>query len=197
MRLPRNLCLIRPPITGPIRKMARKPDTPEEEHALFREAMAGVHPQCTDRVEPFRTRPPPRPLQHPDEQHEQELADLVIETPEFFEFRRPGIQHRLFHDLQRGLIPPEDSLDLHGMRVTEARKAFSRFFGASLHRGRRCVRIVHGKGHNSPDNQPMLKQKTYQWLLQSKAVLAFVSAPRWDGGSGATYALLSRKTGRR
>ena len=41
----------------------------------------------------------------------------------------------------------------------------------------------------------MLKQKTYQWLLQSDAVLAFVTAPRWDGGSGATYVLLSRKFG--
>jgi DNA-nicking Smr family endonuclease len=83
------------------------------------------------------------------------------------------------------------------MRVSEARRAFSRFLGASLRRGLRCVRIVHGKGRNSPDSQPVLKQKTYQWLLQSEAVLAFVSAPRWDGGSGATYVLLSRKAGRR
>jgi len=177
--------------------MAKKPDIPEEERALFREAMAGVRPQHADRVEPFRPRRAPRPLQHPDEQREQALADLSIETPEFFEFRRPGIQLRLFQDLQRGLIPPEESLDLHGMRVSEARRAFSRFLGASLRRGLRCVRIVHGKGRNSPDSQPVLKQKTYQWLLQSEAVLAFVSAPRWDCGSGATYALLSRKAGRR
>ncbi len=177
--------------------MTKKPDIPEEERALFREAMAGVRPQRADRVEPFRARRAPHPLQHPDEQREQALADLSIETPEFFEFRRPGIQLRLFQDLQRGLIPPEESLDLHGMRVNEARRAFSRFLGASLRRGLRCVRIVHGKGRNSPDSQPVLKQKTYQWLLQSEAVLAFVSAPRWDGGSGATYVLLSRKAGRR
>ncbi len=177
--------------------MARKPDIPEDERALFREAMAGVRPQQADRVEPYRPRRAPRPLPRDEAREGPELGDLNVETPEFFEFRRPGIQHRLFQDLQRGLIPPEESLDLHGMRVTEARNAFARFLDASLGRGLRCVRIVHGKGRNSPDSQPVLKQKTYQWLLQSEAVLAFVSAPRWDGGSGASYVLLSRKAARR
>ncbi len=179
------------------RTMTKKDDIPEEERALFREAMAGVQRQAGEgeRVEPFRRRRPPRPLEHLREDPAETLADLSVETPEFFEFRRPGIQRRLFRDLQRGLLPPEESLDLHGMRVTEARTAFSRFLHASLGRGLRCVRIVHGKGRNSPDSQPVLKQKTYQWLLQSEPVLAFVSAPRWDGGSGATYVLLSRKHG--
>jgi DNA-nicking Smr family endonuclease len=166
---------------------------PDDERSLFREAMNGVRRQTGDRVEPYRIKKAPRPLEIEREQPGEELADLNVEAPEFFEHRRPGIQHRLFQDLKRGLIPPEQSLDLHGMRVTEARPAFSRFLKASLQRGRRCVRIVHGKGRGSQESQPVLKHKTYQWLLQSDAVLAFVTAPRWDGGTGATYVLLSRK----
>ncbi len=83
------------------------------------------------------------------------------------------------------------------MRVMEARKAFARFLDGSVQRGQRCIRVIHGKGRGSRDAQPVLKQKTYQWLLQHPAVLAFVTAPRWDGGTGATYVLLSRKAGRR
>ena len=53
--------------------------------------------------------------------------------------------------------------------------------------------IIHGKGQGSKDQQPILKQKTNQWLRQRDEVLAFCSAPRWNGGTGATYVLLSRK----
>lgn len=173
--------------------MSGKRKTPEDDKALFREAMTDVQPRQEDRIEPYRQKKPARPLHLEQEESGDEPADLNVETPEFFEFRRPGIQHRVFQDLQRGLIPPEQSLDLHGMRVLEARTAFSRFINANLQQGRRSVRIIHGKGRGSQGAQPVLKQKTYQWLLQNEAVLAFVTAPRWDGGTGATYVLLSRK----
>jgi len=177
--------------------MSGKKDIDEDELALFREAVGDVVAQAGEKTEPYRKKRPPRPLNLSDgEKDGDELADLSIDTPEFFEFRRPGIQHRVYQDLQRGLIPPEDSLDMHGMRVTEARTAFARFLKGALQRGQRCIRIVHGKGRGSEDRQPVLKQKTFQWLQQKEAVLAFVTAPRWDGGSGATYVLLSRKFSR-
>ena len=171
----------------------KKPDDED----LFRAAMADVAPLDDDRVEPERTRLRPEPLNLPVGDEEQELlGDLNIETPEFLEFVRPGIQKRLFQDLQRGVIEPEATLDLHGMRVVEARTAFSRFIDQSLKAGRRCVKIIHGKGRGSESQQPVLKQKTNQWLQQLEAVLAFSAAPRWDGGTGAAYVLLSRKWGR-
>jgi DNA-nicking Smr family endonuclease len=131
-----------------------------------------------------------------DHGNELELVDVSVETPEFLEFRRPGIQHRVFQDLKRGLIEPDDQLDMHGMRIEDARRAFSRFLAHNLTTGRRCVRIVHGRGRRSSGDTPVLKHKTNQWLQQRTEVLAFCSAPRWDGGTGAVYVLLSRK-GRR
>jgi DNA-nicking Smr family endonuclease len=166
----------------------------DNDNNLFRAAMLDVQTYEHEGAEPFRQKRPAKPLPLNQQQDKgEDLADLAADVPEFFEFRRPGIQHRVYQDLQRGLIPPEDSLDLHGMRVADARQAFARFFTASLQRRLRCIRIIHGKGRGSADQQPVLKQKTYHWLLQKKAVLAFVTAPRWDGGSGACYALLSRK----
>ncbi len=165
-----------------------------DERTLFREAMSGVQTHTDECAEPYRKKLKPNPLIHRQAVEQgEELADLTIETPDFLEFRRPGIQHRVFHDLQRGYILPEGSLDLHGMRVAEARRAFARFFAQSLDRGMRCVRIIHGKGRGSASRQPVLKQKVHHWLLQKQEVLAFVTAPRWDGGSGAVYLLLARK----
>ena len=159
----------------------------------FRRAMDDVRPLRQDRAVPYRKRRRPEPLNLPvdDDAHER-LADLAIETPAFLEFQRPGIQHRVYRDLQRGVIEPEATLDLHGLRVAEARRALARFLRQSTERRLRCVRVVHGRGRGS-EQQPVLKQKTNQWLRQPEEVLAFCSAPRWDGGTGATYVLLSRK----
>jgi DNA-nicking Smr family endonuclease len=173
--------------------MAARDDNPPEKD-LFRQAVDDVEPLSQDRAQPFRRRRRPEPLHLPiGDEHADEPGDLSIETPDFLEFKRPGVQNRVFHDLQRGLIEAEATLDLHGMRVENARKAFVQFFAQSLAAGRRCVRIVHGKGRRSAEGQPILKQKTNQWLQQRGEVLAFCSAPRWDGGTGAAYVLLKRQ----
>jgi DNA-nicking Smr family endonuclease len=56
--------------------------------------------------------------------------------------------------------------------------------------GCRCVQIVHGKGYNSPGNQPVLKNDINLWLRQHQDVLAFCSTPPKAGGTGALYVLL-------
>lgn len=170
---------------------------PDDDQDLFLAAMADVAPLASDTVEPERARLRPEPLNLPVGDEDEALpGDLNIETPEFLEFVRPGVQKRVFQDLQRGVIEPEATLDLHGMRVVEARTAFARFIEQSTKTGRRCVKIIHGKGRGSATQQPVLKQKTNQWLQQLEPVLAFSAAPRWDGGTGAAYVLLSRKWGR-
>jgi DNA-nicking Smr family endonuclease len=168
-----------------------KPD--DGDQTAFREAMDGVKPIAVERPDPYRRKRRPEPLNLPvgDEQDE-EFADLAIETGDFLEFRRPGIQNRVFQDLRRGVIESQATLDLHGLRVHEAKPALARFLNHSLASGRRCVRIIHGKGRGS-GQQPVLKQKANQWLRQRDEVLAFVTAPRWDGGTGAVYVLLSGK----
>ena len=164
----------------------------EDDLADFLREMADVEPLKKKTAEPWKKRLRPEPLPKPSEEEEDDFADRNIETPLFLEFRRDGIQHRTFNDLRRGVIEPEATLDLHGLRVLEARKALARFLSQSTARGRRCVRIIHGKGRGSSE-QPILKQKINQWLPQRQEVLAFTSAPRWDGGTGAVYVLLSRK----
>lgn len=173
--------------------MSSEDDNPEDDLDNFHHAMQGVRPLQHDKKPPWQKRKRPHPLAFPEqEQAGDEFADTSVDAPDFLEFRRPGIQHRLWSDLQRGVLSPKATLDLHGMRASDARQALSQFLNQSLKARHRCVRIVHGKGRGS-NRQPVLKQRINQWLPQRKEVLAFCSAPRWDGGTGAAYVLLSRK----
>ena len=164
-------------------------DNPDD----FRKAMQGVKPLQQDKVLHKTRKPRPEKLNLTVDEEEDIFADLSIETGDELLFQRPGIQNRVFSDLRRGYIEPEAVLDLHGMRVIEANESMKRFLGQALNKKLRCVLVIHGKGQGSENMQPILKQKTNQWLRQSDQVLAFCSAPSWNGGTGATYVLLSRK----
>ena len=160
----------------------------------FQKAMQDVAPIQQDKVLHKTQKPKPEKLNlTADDEDNDEFADLSIETGDELLFQRPGIQNRVFSDLRRGYIEPEAMLDLHGMRVVEANTSMKRFLNQSLKKRLRCVLVIHGKGQGSENRQPILKQKTNQWLRQSESVLAFCSAPSWNGGTGATYVLLSRK----
>ena len=172
--------------------MSEKQDKPDDSR-LFRETFKDVRPLEEGRREPYRRRLPPRPLNLKvgDEEQETDLySEQEIETGEFLEFARPGVQQRLMHDLRRGYLEIGAELDLHGLTVRYAREDLNRFLAACHERGVRVARIIHGKGYGSEARQPVLKQKLNLWLRQRDDVLAFCSAPRHDGGTGAAYVLL-------
>jgi DNA-nicking Smr family endonuclease len=161
---------------------------------LFREVLQDVEPLEKDRAEPYRRKLPPRPLNLPvgdeDEEERDQYSEQEIETGDVLDFARPGIQQRVMHDLRRGYLEIGAELDLHGLTVRYARDDLNRFLAACHERGVRCARIIHGKGYGSEGKQPVLKQKLNLWLRQREDVLAFTSAPRHDGGTGAAYILL-------
>jgi DNA-nicking Smr family endonuclease len=181
-----------------------KPKRPQEEDdlSLFLSAMDGVE-QITNRGE--APTPNPRLPEIIDENAEAlaELAELVAgqgdfdvaESNEFIEGAAPGIDARLLRSLRRGDFTVQARLDLHGMTQAEAKTAVDRFLIDSRRTGKRCVLIVHGRGLNSQDQIPVLKERIRVWLAQKsigKTVLAFATARPQDGGAGAVYVLLRR-----
>jgi DNA-nicking Smr family endonuclease len=173
---------------------------------MFRSAMGDVEPLEANHAEPFRERPPPVPRPQPQEDSGDEPVPLLeseVETHDYLLFARPGIQKRVVAELQRGRIEPQLELDLHGLRVEHARRVLAAFFADCGHRRVRCARIIHGKGRGSGNRQPVLKCKVNYWLRLREEVLAFCSATRSDGGTGAVYVLLrnpekaERREGRR
>ena len=113
-----------------------------------------------------------------------------IEAGDELIFSRPGIQRSVLRKLRRGQPGIEKELDLHGLTVDEARTALASFLHNCKAQGIRCARIIHGKGHSSHQQRPVLKGKINSWLRQKDEVLAFCSARPIDGGTGAVYVLL-------
>jgi DNA-nicking Smr family endonuclease len=89
-------------------------------------------------------------------------------------------------------MPVGAVLDLHGLRVAEARQALQQLLLHAQLQGDKVVRVIHGKGKGSGTQQAVLKQQVNHWLQQDPMVLAFCSAQPKDGGSGAVYVLLKR-----
>lgn len=183
--------------------MSKRTKPADEELELFRRSVGPIKalPQDTVVLRP----PPPPPVPAQRRRDEQEVLDEMllgffdgaeIETGEELLNVRPGVPHSVVRKLRRGQLSIEAELDLHGLTVPEAKLALARFLRASAAAGRRCIRVVHGKGYGSRQKQPVLKGKTNHWLRQREEVLAFCSARPSDGGTGAVYVLLRRSPSR-
>jgi DNA-nicking Smr family endonuclease len=142
--------------------------------------------------------PPPVMQRELDEQAalQESLSDefdvgTLLDVDEQMSFLRPGLGTDIPRKLRRGDWTIQRQLDLHGLRVEDARDALGSFIRDANKQGLRCVRIVHGKGLGSPGKAPVLKRRVYNWLLQKEEVLAFVQAKPADGGAGALVVLLA------
>ncbi|WP_200155030.1 Smr/MutS family protein [Chromatium okenii] len=162
---------------------------------LFRQQMADATPLTpSPAMVPERPKPAPYPrppdLSPPADAPALSHQLAAVTTHDYLLFARPGIQHRVVAELQRGAIEVELEVDLHGLYAEHARQLIAEFLAECARRHIRCARIIHGKGYRSAGAQPVLKQGINHWLRQSEQVLAFCSATRRDGGTGAVYVLL-------
>ena len=117
-------------------------------------------------------------------------VETLMETDEALSYARSGIGADVLKKLRRGEWVTQGQLDLHGLRTEEAREAVGQFLRSAIKQGKRCVRIIHGKGLGSVNNVPVLKNKVRNWLVQKDEVIAFCQARAADGGSGALMVLL-------
>lgn len=121
---------------------------------------------------------------------EDGAAAAPMEGGAALSYQRSGVRAQVMRRLRRGLFPIEDELDLHGLTQTAARDQLARFLAFNRDAGRRCVRIIHGKGYRSGARGPVLKIAVDLWLRHHSDVMAFTSARSIDGGTGAVYVLL-------
>jgi len=176
---------------------------PADGPAVFRRAVADAVPlPPPNRALHTRPQPKPIPLQRlRDEQQvlHDALSDpwdweAALSTGEELVFCRPGVPSAALRKLRRGGWVIKGELDLHGHTGDEARLALAAFLNRCMIEDRRCVRIIHGKGHGSKNRLPVLKNKVRHWLMQREDVLAFCQARSVDGGAGAVLVLLKSST---
>ncbi len=109
--------------------------------------------------------------------------------------RASGVDRRTMDRLRRGQLAVEAEIDLHGHTRDAAHSALTAFVAGHASAGRRCVRVVTGKGMFR-EGGGVLRAEVPRWLNESplrEVVLAFAHARRDDGGEGALYVLLRRR----
>lgn len=172
-----------------------------DDAALFREAIGEVR-VIEAAAAPAPRAPPPAPRARQRERDEAEalqeaqavsLFALMMAGDQVLEHRREDVGEQVLRRLARGEFAVEAEIDLHGHDLMGAEAALRAFLHAARREGRRCVRVIHGRGSRSPDGQAVLKALTDRMLAQRGDILAYASAPPAMGGTGAVLALIARR----
>ncbi len=192
----------------PERHSDQRSDAPADggdAESLFREAMSDVVPLDQKRIEPEPERPGLTPAQRERREAAEGRAAAGAVDPNYLTlgevpllhprdtlaWKKDGVQHEVFKKLKAGRYPVEGQLDLHRHTVREARKAMFEFLELCRRRGWRTVLISHGRGERSP-TPARIKSFVAHWLGQVPDVIAYHSAARHQGGTGAVYVMLKK-----
>ena len=116
---------------------------------------------------------------------------VPVEPLSIIEFKRDGVQNGVYRNLRLGKYQIDARLDLHNMTVDQARAAVFQFIKDCMTHDIRCALLTHGKGEGR-EQPAQLKSCVAHWLPQFDDVLAFHSAQKQHGASGATYVLLKK-----
>lgn len=177
----------------------------EEPDQVFSDAMAGVvrvhwHPDpAHSALDPPKTVFADAEAEDARLFREATRTDLlppILDHPEYIEGWVGVAGQRYLPDLRSSVYSIQGAIDLHGLSRVEAREAVEAFIVGMSRQRSCCVKIVHGRGINSPTDRAVLKELLQRWLTSrrmSRHVVAYASAPYADGGVGAIYVLLRRR----
>lgn len=182
------------------------PELPAEatEEEIFTEAMNGVERASWKHT----PRPSSKPVRKPDTDPEAEERKMmqealdedtpipILEHPEYIEGWIGVAGKQFLPNLRNGLYSIQGQIDLHGMNREESQIAVEEYIARMSHYRPCCIKIIHGRGINSPADRATLKENLQRFLStrrMSRYVVAYASAPARDGGVGCVYVLLSRR----
>ena len=97
------------------------------------------------------------------------------------------------HSAAEGLPEqPDAELDLHGKSLDQAMHMVQNFLLTAFRQGLRHVLLVTGKGLNSGEGGPVLRNAVVRWLAHDGGlyVKSFNWAPPAHGGGGAVWVVL-------
>jgi DNA-nicking Smr family endonuclease len=173
-------------------------DGKEEDRKALERAMADVR-----RLDPgpAKIRAPRRtPVAAPAPKAKGASQALVaVGEGENLGFYAADVGPDLLRKLRRGELAMDRELDLHGLTLEQARHAVGRALREMTAGGLRGLRIVHGRGRHSagPAVLPDLVRECLTHPPLAALVAAFASAPRREGGAGATHVYLRRGSSRK
>jgi DNA-nicking Smr family endonuclease len=116
----------------------------------------------------------------------------------------PQMDKRLRQRFERGELPVEARIDLHGLTLANAERALSKFLRDGIAQQKRCLLVITGKGSIRGDAEIEIMQKgrgvLRAWLPDylkrgpwRDQILGLAPARKEMGGAGAFYVLLRRQ----
>ena len=105
---------------------------------------------------------------------------------------KPGFQKKRFQKLKKGELNISFEIDLHGKNLIEAENFLDIWLPKLQMEDNLVGIIIHGKGYGSGPNGPKLKNFVDQYLQYNPNILAYHSAKKKDGGTGAVYIQLKK-----
>lgn len=114
----------------------------------------------------------------------------------------PQMDKRLKQRFERGELPIEARLDLHGLTLANAERAMSRLIRDSIAQQKRCLLVITGKGLARSDDtgayygRGVLRSWLPEYLRRGpwrEQILGVAPARQEMGGAGAFYVLLRRQ----
>jgi DNA-nicking Smr family endonuclease len=177
----------------------QKSELTDEE--MFRKAMRGVE-SASWRSDPHPKPEPDLTVEDDSDLEGYKLMRAAIEGgfpisipdhPEYIEGWIGVAGKRFLPKLRNGIYSIQGQIDLHGYGRAEAEIAVADFIIRMSRLRSCCIKIIHGRGINSPTEDATLKSSLQRLLAtrrMSRYVVAYASAPYRDGGVGAVYVLL-------
>lgn len=189
----------------PVKQRPPQPPKPRElsDEELFAQAMSGIE-RVSWRHAPLSSPSPGRKPEPESDAEDRRLMQEIMDGrspitisnhPEYIEGWIGVAGKKLLPRLRDGLYSIQGQIDLHGLDKAEAEAAVEAYIIEMSRYQSCCVKIIHGRGINSPAAKATLKESLQRLLStrkMSRYVSAYASAPHCDGGVGAVYVLLSR-----
>jgi DNA-nicking Smr family endonuclease len=171
-------------VTKTVKPLKKRPLPPQDTGA---QAQIEVAPAPPKRAA-ARSAPPALPAPPPV---------LPPPLPELAHGSQPGLDKATAKRLRRGQVQIEARIDLHGMVQDEARLALERFIESAWYEGKREVLVITGKGTRADGAIGVLRQAAPRWLNAAPnraRITAFTHAAAKDGGEGALYVRIKRRS---
>lgn len=182
--------------------------TPEPlipDHEAWQQVAGSVKPLKRGNVEPKPLAPLPKVFR-PEGAGAAAYAKAEARQKAPLPHGRPGdkappqMDKRLKQRFQRGELPIEARLDLHGLTLANAERAMSRLIRESIAQQKRCLLVITGKGARSPESGVQARGVLRAWLPDylkrgpwRDEILGMAPARQEMGGAGAFYVLLRRQ----
>ena len=142
----------------------------------------------------------PQPPLKPPTKKTTKRPEVIVSAPRAL--TSPTMDRRNFNRLQKGQMPIDARLDLHGMTVEQAKLRLKSFLLNAHARGDRVILVITGKGlrsgfdeFNRP-NRGVIREGLPQWVKDKEIapmIVQITPAHRQHGGDGAFYLYLRRK----